>query len=63
MALLLREGESVRARLTLSPDHYEAAAKAHLTDGAYVAVTGRLHAGRQPRMLSGIRNFEVILPP
>lgn len=63
VALLLREGESVRARLTLSPDHYEAAARAHLTHGAYVAVTGRLHPGRQPRLLSDIRRFELLLPP
>lgn len=61
IALLLREGESVRARLTLSPEHYEAAAKAHLTQGAYVRVTGRLHPGRQPRLLSDIRHFELLL--
>jgi hypothetical protein len=63
IALLLPEGESVHARLTLTPDHYEAAARAHLTQGAYVIATGRLHHGRQPRLLSDIRHFGLLLPP
>ena len=63
VALLLREGESVRAKLTLAPDDYETAARAHLNQSAYVRVTGRLHPGRQPRVLSDIRYFEVIMPP
>ena len=63
VALLLREGESVRAKLTLGPDEYEIAARAHLTQGAYVRVTGRLHPGRQPRLLADIRFFEVMMPP
>lgn len=63
VSLLLREGESVRARLTLSPDHYAEADRVHMIDGAYVKVTGRLHPGRQPRLFSDIRHFEVIMPP
>jgi hypothetical protein len=63
VALLLREGESVRAKLTLDPDDYETAARAHLTRGAYVRVTGRLHPGRQPRQLADLQRFEVIMPP
>lgn len=63
VSLLLREGESVRARLTLSPDHYAEADRVHMIDGAYVKVTGRLHPGRQPRLFSHIRHFEAIMPP
>lgn len=63
VALLLREGESVRAKLTLPPEQYESALEAHKTQGAYVRVTGRLYPGRQPRLLADIRYFEVIMPP
>jgi hypothetical protein len=63
VALLLREGESVRAKLILGPDGYDTAARAHLAQNAYVRITGRLHPGRQPRLLSHISNFETIMPP
>lgn len=63
VALLLREGESVRAKLTLGPADYETAATAHLTHDAYVRVTGRLHPGRQPRLLSDIQHFGLIERP
>lgn len=53
----------MRAKLTLGPDDYETAARAHLAQGAYVRVTARLHPGRQPRLLSGIRYFEIMMPP
>lgn len=60
LALLLPEGESVRVKTTLSPEEYAKADKAHMTDGAYIEVSGRLHPGRQPRQLTHIAKFELI---
>jgi hypothetical protein len=61
VALLLHEGESVRVRLTLSADDYEQAILAHQTESAYVQITGRLHPGRQPRALTEISHFSVLM--
>ena len=58
--LLPDEGESVRARTVLSAENYTKADNAHMTNGAYVRVTGRLHAGRQPRQLTDMTNFDVL---
>jgi hypothetical protein len=61
LALLLpEEGETVRARTILLADDYHKADIAHMTNGAYVRVAGRLMPGRQPRLLTDIRSFEVI---
>lgn len=61
LSLLLREeGESVRARTSLSPDDYEKAKSAHMQHGAYVSVTGRLRPGRQPRQLKDVSAFEIL---
>jgi hypothetical protein len=60
--LLLQEGESVRAKVTLSPDQYAKADKAHMTEGAYVQVRGKLQPGRQPRQLGELSQFELIVP-
>lgn len=57
--LLAEEGESVRVRTVLTPEHYEVADKAHMTNGAYVRVTGKLRPGRQPRQLTDITEFTV----
>ncbi len=62
LALLLQEGESIRARVALSADDYAKADKAHMTEGAYVQVAGKLQQGRQPRQMSEISRFELILP-
>ena len=62
LALLLQEGESVRARVSLTSDEYEKAIKAHKTEGAYVQVAGKLQQGRQPRQMSEISRFELLLP-
>ncbi|MCX7112258.1 MAG: hypothetical protein NTX45_19450 [Proteobacteria bacterium] len=62
LALLLQEGESIRARASLSAEEYEKADKAHMTEGAYVQVAGKLQQGRQPRQMSEISRFELILP-
>ena len=60
LALLLAEGETVRARASLTPDQYATADRAHMTDGAYVKVAGKLSPGRQPRSMTGIAVFEQI---
>ena len=62
LRLLLPDGdELVRARANLTTDQYELADKAHMTDGAFVKVAGKLHPGRQPRQLSNIKSFELML--
>jgi hypothetical protein len=56
------EGETVRARMVLSADDYAKADHAHMTNGSYVVVTGRLLPGRQPRQLTDATSFEVYRP-
>lgn len=63
VALLLPEGETVRALVELSAEQYLAAMKAHRTHGAYVMLRGRLLPGRQPRNLIELTSFEAILDP
>lgn len=58
--LLAEEGESVRARTVLTPDQYVIADEAHMTNGAYVRVTGKLRPGRQPRQLTDISDFSIV---
>lgn len=60
LSLLLPEGEQVRARTNLSADQYAKADEAHMTEGTYVKVAGKLHPGRQPRQLSDLRAFDLI---
>ena len=61
LSLLSHDGEQVRVRANLDAAQYEQADKAHMTDGAFVKVTGKLHPGRQPRQLSDIKSFELML--
>lgn len=61
LALLLSEGgEVVRARTNLTAEQYEKADEAHMTDGVFVKVAGRLHPGRQPRTVTDITDFELV---
>lgn len=60
LSLLLPEGEQVRARTNLDTDDYAKADHAHMSEGTYVKVAGRLHPGRQPRQLSDLRSFDLI---
>ena len=60
LSLLLPEGEQIRARTNLNPEQYAKADQAHMTEGAYVKVSGRLHPGRQPRQLSDLSSFDLI---
>ncbi|WP_458503510.1 hypothetical protein [Methylomagnum sp.] len=39
MALLLQEGETVRARVALTAEQYADADRAHMTEGTYVQVS------------------------
>jgi hypothetical protein len=61
LSLLSPDGEQVRVHANLNSEQYEKADKAHMTEGAYVKVTGKLHPGRQPRQLSYITSFELML--
>lgn len=60
LAILLAEGETVRARMVLTPEQYAIANHAHMTEGVYVSVTGRLRPGNQPRALTEITDFRVV---
>jgi len=61
LALLLPdEGETIRSKVSLSADDYSKADTAHMSNGAYVRVSGRLRPGRQPRQLTDISSFELI---
>jgi hypothetical protein len=61
LALLLPdEGETVRAKVSLSANDYGKADTAHMTNGAYVRVKGRLRPGRQPCQLRDVSCFELI---
>jgi len=61
LSLLIREeSESIRVRMFLAADDYAKAAFAHTQHGAYVAVTGRLRPGRQPRQLLDVSVFNFI---
>lgn len=58
--LLPEEEETVRARVILKASDYEVADKAHMTNGAYVRIKGRLLPGRQPRQLADFSEFEML---
>lgn len=58
--LLPDEGETVRARTVLSADDYRKADQAHMTNGAYIQVAGRLLPGRQPRQLVNVSKFSLL---
>lgn len=62
LRLLTADGdELVRARANLTAEQCEQADKAHMKEGAFVKVSGKLHPGRQPRQLSDIKSFELML--
>ncbi len=62
LRLLTPDGdELVRARANLTAEQYEQADKAHMKDGAFVKVTGTLNPGRQPRQLTDIKSFDLML--
>ncbi|WP_313605218.1 hypothetical protein [Rhizobium sp.] len=60
VALLLPDGEIVRARVELGSEDYLLANAAHIRHGSYVRLTGRLRQGRQPRQLINLEKFELL---
>ncbi len=56
------EDDVVRARLSLDATQYLKADEAHMTAGAFIRVKGRLQPGNQPRNLTEVSLFELILP-
>lgn len=60
LSLLLPEEETVRARVILKALDYATADRAHMTNGSYVRVKGRLLPGRQPRQLAEFSDFEML---
>lgn len=58
--LLPEEEETVRARVILKALDYATADRAHMTNGSYVRVKGRLLPGRQPRQLAEFSDFEML---
>lgn len=60
LALLLQDEGEVRARAVLQADDYAIADHAHMTNGAYVAVRGKLRNTRQPRQLTDVTSFELV---
>jgi hypothetical protein len=62
VALLLREGEIIKARVVLDQEQYAKAVAAHLDDRALVRIAGRLRPGRQPRTLTEVTSFMLIGP-
>ena len=59
---LLLEDEVVRAQVNLTAEQYQIADRIHMTEGAYVIVSGRLRPGRQPRRLDDISGFDGSFP-
>jgi hypothetical protein len=62
LSLLMSDGEMVRARVSLSSEDYALADRAHMRDGCYVRVRGKLRHGRQPRQLTNVTLFELLDP-
>jgi hypothetical protein len=61
LALLLPdEGESVRARTILNACDYAVADRAHMNNGTYIRITGRLRPGRQPQQITDMSRFEIV---
>lgn len=59
---LLQEDEIIKAKTILNSEQYIKADKAHMTSGAYIKIKGKLHPGNQPRNLTDVSLFELILP-
>ncbi|PSL29863.1 hypothetical protein [Chitinophaga ginsengisoli] len=58
---LYQEDEIIKARASLTAEQYIQADKAHMTPGAYIKIKGKLNSGNQPRNLSDVIVFELIM--
>lgn len=59
---LYQEDEIIKAKTSLDSTQYIQADRAHMTHGAYIKIKGKLHPGNQPRNLTDVSLFELILP-
>ncbi|CAK0773091.1 hypothetical protein CCP3SC1AL1_640013 [Gammaproteobacteria bacterium] len=59
---LLLEGESIRVKTNLTANEYEKAHQAHITESAYVQISGKIHPGRSPQSITEITRFKLIHP-
>lgn len=59
---LYKDEGLIRARTNLDTATYEKAYQAHITPSAYIKIKGKLHPGNQPRNLTDLSLFELILP-
>ncbi|MGX7690537.1 hypothetical protein ACWA1C_25455 [Flectobacillus roseus] len=59
---LYQEDEITKAKTSLNSIQYIEADKAHMTPGTYIKIKGKLHPGNQPRNLTDVSLFELILP-
>lgn len=57
---LLVDGESVKAKANLSPEHHRLAHLAYASPKPAIQISGQLHPGNQPRRLSQIREFRIV---
>jgi hypothetical protein len=60
VALLLRDDETIKARVVLDQEQYARAVAAHLDDRTFVQIAGHLRPGRQPRTLIDVTSFSLI---
>lgn len=59
---LYQEDEIIKAKTILDSGQYKEADIAHMTSGAFIKIKGKLHPGNQPRNLTDVTLFELILP-
>ena len=59
---LYQEDEIIKAKTNLDARQYTDADTAHMTAGSYVRIKGKLHPGNQPRNLTDVSLFELIMP-
>lgn len=59
---LYQEDEIIKAKTILDAKQYIKADQAHMTAGSYIRVKGKFHPGNQPRNLTDVSLFELIMP-
>ncbi|MBV7532890.1 hypothetical protein [Chitinophaga sp. sic0106] len=59
---LYKDSEVIRARTILDAEQYLKADISHMTADSYLRIKGKLYPGNQPRILSDITLFELIMP-
>ncbi len=59
---LYQEDEIIKAKTALNSAQYIQADQAHMTTGSFIRIKGKLHPGNQPRNLTDVSLFELIMP-